>query len=256
MKRVLPALLSSAALVAAQENPPAEPAQAAPQQQAPQQQVAPQQQAAPQQPVQNVLQPTLAVPSKPAPAQGGAAPAQGSGGQSQSAAPGGGSNFLGKDVPFFDPGSNIASWDGKNWSINNNALFQARFEKYLNAPAATTESDSEYQALLAQIMDKLAPGKVTPQSTDQAFQFLAKASRFEQDAHLCDSIASQVYSAWLARKSNDRLNAASKSLEDERKRLEWNARITAEGTKLEGGGGSSKSKERRRPESAAATAAA
>ncbi|HVJ58284.1 MAG TPA: hypothetical protein VM574_10650, partial [Terrimicrobiaceae bacterium] len=120
--------------------------------------------------------------------------------------------------------------------------FQARFEKYLNAPAATTESDGEYRALLAQIMDKLAPGKVTPQSTDQAFQYLAKASRFEQDAHLCDSIASQVYSAWLARKSNDRLNAASKSLEDERKRLEWNARITAEGSKLEGGG-SSKSKE-------------
>ena len=240
MKRILPALLSSAALVAAQEAP-------APQQQeapAPQQQAAPapQQQSAPQQPVQNFLQPTLAVPSKPAPAQGGAPPAQGSGGQSQSAAPGGGSNFLGKDVPFFDPGSNIASWDGKNWSINNNALFQARFEKYLNAPAATTESDSEYRALLAQIMDKLAPGKVTPQSTDQAFQYLAKASRFEQDAHLCDSIASQVYSAWLARKSNDRLNAASKSLEDERKRLEWNARITAEGTKLEGGG-SSKSKE-------------
>jgi hypothetical protein len=247
MKRILPALLSSAALVAAQENPPTEPAQAAPQQQAapaPQQQAAPapQQQAAPQQPVQNFLQPTFSVPSKPAPAQGGAAPAQGSGGQSQSAAPGGGSNFLGKDVPFFDPGSNVASWDGKNWSISNNALFQARFEKYLNAPAATTESDTEYRALLAQIMDKLAPGKVTPQSTDQAFQYLAKASRFEQDAHLCDSIASQVYSAWLARKSNDRLNAASKSLEDERKRLEWNARITAEGTKLEGGG-SSKSKE-------------
>ena len=248
MKRILPALLSSAALLAAQENPPTEPAQAAPQQQAapaPQQQAAPapQQQAAPQQqPIQNVLQPTFSVPSKPAPGQG-AAPAQGSGGQSQSGAPGGGSNFLGKDVPFFDPGSNVASWDGKNWSISNNALFQARFEKYLNAPAATTESDTEYRALLAQIMDKLAPGKVTPQSTDQAFQFLAKASRFEQDAHLCDSIASQVYSAWLARKSNDRLNAASKSLEDERKRLEWNARITAEGTKLEGGGGSSKSKE-------------
>ena len=247
MKRVLPALLSSAALVAAQENPP-EPAPPASQQQvapAPQQQVAPapQQQAAPQQPAQNFPQSILPVPSRPAPGQG-TGPAQGSGGQSQSAAPGGGSNFLGKDVPFFDPGSNLASWDGKNWNISNNALFQARFEKYLNAPAATTESDSEYRALLAQIMNKLAPGKVTPQSTDQAFQFLAKASRFEQDAHLCDSIASQVYSAWLARKSNDRLNAASKSLEDERKRLEWNARITAEGTRLEGGGGgSSKSKE-------------
>ena len=201
-------------------------------QNAPQQ--APPQAVPPQQPIQ-------VFPQRPQPLPA-TAPAQGSGGQSRSAAPAGGSNFLGKDVPFFDPGSNIATWDGKNWNVNNNALFQARFEKYLNAPAATTESDNEYQALVGEIMDMLAPGRVTPQSIDQAFQYLAKASRFQQDAHLCDSIASQVYSAWLSRKSNDRLNAASKSLEDERKRLEWNARLTAEGTKLESGG-SGKSKE-------------
>ena len=133
-------------------------------------------------------------------------------------------------------------WDGKSWNVSNNALFQARFEKYLNAPAATTESDNEYQALLGEIRDLLAPGRVRLQSIDQAFQCLAKASQFEQDAHLCDSIASQVYSAWLSRRSNDRLNAASKSLEDERERLEWNARLTAEGTKMDSGG-SNKSKE-------------
>jgi hypothetical protein len=245
MKRALPALVASAALALAQENPPAQPAQNPPQnalQQPAQNAPQPPAQNAPQQPAQNWPQLIPPGPARPAPAQGNT-PAQGSGGQSQSAAPAGGSNFLGKDVPFFDPGSNIASWDGKNWNISNNALFQARFEKYLNAPAATSESDSEYQVLLGRIMDKLAPGKVTPQSMDQAFQYLAKAPRFEQDANLCDSIASQVYSAWLARKSNDRLNAASKSLEDERKRLEWNARLTAEGTKLEGGGGSGKSKE-------------
>ncbi len=233
MKRLLPVLLASVAVAAAQQNPPAEAPPAAPPQPAP---------ALPppvfQAPAQPAPQAAPAQAPAPAPAQGGPAPAQGAGGQSATAAPASGSKFLGQDVPFFDPRSNIASWDGKNWNISNNALFQARFEKYLNAPAATTESDSEYQALLGEIMDKLAPGKVTPQSTDQAFQYLAKASRFEQDSHLCDSIASQVYSAWLARKSNDRLNAASKSLEDERKRLEWNARITAEGTKLEGGGGS------------------
>ncbi|HET7239100.1 MAG TPA: hypothetical protein VFI76_08730 [Terrimicrobiaceae bacterium] len=233
MKRLLPVLLASVAVAAAQQNPPTGAPPAAPPQPAPA--FPPPVFPAPAQPAP---QAAPAQAPAPAPAQGGPAPAQDAGGQSATAAPAGGPKFLGKDVPFFDPGSNIASWDGKNWNISNNALFQARFEKYLNAPAATTESDSEYQALLGEIMDKLAPGKVTPQSTDQAFQYLAKASRFEQDSHLCDSIASQVYSAWLARKSNDRLNAASKSLEDERKRLEWNARITAEGTKLEGGGGS------------------
>jgi hypothetical protein len=238
MKRLLPVLLASLAAAVAQQNPPAEaPPAAAPPQPAPA--FPPPVFPAPAQPAPQAAPAQAPAPAQAAaPAQGGPAPAQDGGGQSSNAAPAGGSKFLGKDVPFFDPGSNIGSWDGKNWNISNNALFQARFEKYLNAPAATTESDSEYQALLGEIMDKLAPGKVTPQSTDQAFQYLAKASRFEQDSHLCDSIASQVYSAWLARKSNDRLNAASKSLEDERKRLEWNARITAEGTRLEGGGGS------------------
>jgi tetratricopeptide (TPR) repeat protein len=226
MKRVLAILLATVAVALGLGGGSAG-LQNAPQQQAPQ--------AAPsQQPIEVFIQQPQAVQTT--------APAQSSGGQSQSAAPAGGSNFLGKDIPFFDPGSNIATWDGKNWNVSNNALFQARFEKYLNAPAATTESDNEYQALLGEIMDLLAPGRVTPKSLDQAFQDLAKASRFQQDAHLCDSIASQVYSAWLSRKSNDRLHAASKSLEDERKRLEWNARLTAEGTKLESsGGGSGKS---------------
>ena len=50
-------------------------------------------------------------------------------------------SFLGKDVPSFDPGSEIMTWDGKNWNVNNNRIFQARFEKYLNAPEETTATD-------------------------------------------------------------------------------------------------------------------
>ncbi len=90
-----------------------------------------------------------------------------------------------------------------------------------------SEADEEYQKILQTIMDKLAPGRVTPKSSDEAFQLLAKASQYPDDARLCDAIANQVYSAWLARKNGDRVNAANRSLEDERKRLEWNARITA-----------------------------
>ena len=224
MKRALITLLATGALAVAQgdissefQNAPRQPAQPVPQ-------------PAPQQPA----------PQQPAPPQPADAPAK-SGAQSNSNA--GGSSFLGKDVPFFDPGSNIVAWDGKSWNINNNALFEARFEKYLNAPPAVTPPETEYQAILQQIMDKLSPGRITPRSTDEAFQLLAKASRYQEDANLCDSIANQVYSSWLARKNNDRLNAAGKTLEDERKRLEWNARITAEGNKLESSGGSGKSKE-------------
>ena len=30
--------------------------------------------------------------------------------------------FLGTDVPVFNPGTEIFSWDGQNWNINNNRL--------------------------------------------------------------------------------------------------------------------------------------
>ena len=30
--------------------------------------------------------------------------------------------FLGTDVPIFNPGTEVFSWDGQNWNINNNRL--------------------------------------------------------------------------------------------------------------------------------------
>jgi hypothetical protein len=191
----------------------------------------------PQQQSQNPAQPSPPQSATPQPAQ--PQPPQGAPANSgaKAGSPAGSSNFLGKDVPFFDPGSNIATWDGKSWNVSNNALFEARFEKYLNAPPVNSPPETGYQAILQQIIEKLSPGKVTPRSSDEAFQLLAKASQYQDDANLCDSIANQVYSAWLARKNNDQLNAATRALEDERKRLEWNARLTAEGTQLDGSGG-------------------
>lgn len=149
------------------------------------------------------------------------------------AAPNSNSSFLGKDIPAFDPGSEIVMWDGQAWNINDNRIFEARFEKYLSAPESLSQQDREYQGIIATILDHLAPHRITPQSTDEAFKLLAQASKFDADANLCDALANQVYSSWLARRNNARLAAANNSLEDERKRLEWNAQITAQGSTLD-----------------------
>src|SRR5439155_11248577 len=101
-------------------------------------------------------------------------------------------SFLGKDVPVFDPGSEIVTWDGKSWNINNNRLFQARFEKYLNAPEETTDEDKQYREIVKKILDKLAPDVVTTKSIDEAFRLLPKASNYEIDARLCDALADAV----------------------------------------------------------------
>jgi hypothetical protein len=85
---------------------------------------------------------------------GAAAPA------SAAAKPGGTGQpgFLGKDVPALDPGTEILTWDGKNWNVNNNRLFAARFEKYLNAPEATSEQDRQYGQIISEILTRLSPG--------------------------------------------------------------------------------------------------
>jgi hypothetical protein len=159
----------------------------------------------------------------PAPAATTTAPAQG-------AKPGGQKGgFLGKDVPAFDPGSEVMTWDGKSWNVNNNRLFQARFEKYLNAPEELTAADRQYQAIISQILNLLAPGNATTQNIDSAFRLLPRGSSFDIDARLCDALADAVYSAWKAQRAQDRLVVANESLDNERRQQYWNARHAGAG---------------------------
>jgi len=174
---------------------------------------------------------TAQVPDAPAQQAPPAAPAgNASGGQPAQKQP---VPFLGKDVPSFDPGSEILTWDGKNWNVNNNRLFQARFEKYLNAPEETGQQDKEYQLIIKAILDKLAPDVVTTKSVDEAFRLLPRASNYDIDARLCDSLADAIYSAWRAQNASQRLEYANDALEKERKQNEWNAKMAAGQAKLE-----------------------
>jgi len=137
------------------------------------------------------------------------------------------STFLGDIIPSFNPGSEIVTWDGQSWNVNNNRLFEARFEKFLNAPEETAEADAEYNAILDEMLALLSPGRISSKSLDEAFQLLPQASEFERDANLGDAIANQVYSAWSAVRAADRLSKANESLEKEKERLEWNQKMAA-----------------------------
>jgi hypothetical protein len=135
--------------------------------------------------------------------------------------------FLGKDLPAFNPGNELFTWDGKNWSISNNRVFEARFEKYLNAPEESSEDEKKYRRIIREILDKLSPKTFSTKSVDEAFRLLSKASDFEIDAHLCDSLGDAVYSAWRAMDANQRLAQANEGLEQERKQHEWNSQMAA-----------------------------
>ena len=158
--------------------------------------------------------------SPPQPAQGGGAAA--GGGQKDG-------SFLGKDVPVYDPGSENMTWDGKTWNTNNNRIFQARFEKYLNAPEETNATAIAYQQIISKILSLLAPGNATVQNVDAAFAWLPRGSSYDIDARLCDSLADAVYAAWRSQNAQNRLAAANQALESESRQEYWNSQHASAG---------------------------
>src|ERR1051325_2684819 len=150
-------------------------------------------------------------PVQPIPGFGNPNAASSSGNASQPGASSSSSGW-GKDVPFFNPGSEIITWDGQHWNINNQRLFQSRFEKYLNAPEETSEEDRQYQTILRSMMQKLAPESYVSASLVQAWGLLPQASTFLIDAHLCDSLADAVYTVWVERHEQVRLDQANDEL--------------------------------------------
>ena len=140
--------------------------------------------------------------------------------------------FLGRDVPLFDPGSDVASYDGKIWNVNNNRLLRARFEKYLNAPAETEEADKKYDAVIDEILRLLSPGTVNSANLDEAWKLLPRASEYQSDANLCISLADAVYNVWLAKNEVRRLEMANKNLIREKETLEWNYQVNMAEAKI------------------------
>jgi hypothetical protein len=141
--------------------------------------------------------------------------------------------FIGRDIPAFDPGSEVASFDGKMWNIYDNRILRARFEKYLNAPAATGEADVAYRETINRILELLAPGNSSPKQIEQAFALLPKASEYRDDANLCRGMSDAIHATRISLKSIDKLKNENKILEKQRKQAEWNNRIAAQTSLLD-----------------------
>jgi tetratricopeptide (TPR) repeat protein len=160
--------------------------------------------------------PASAPPGNPAPIGQSAPPAPGAGNKPAQASP------FGQEIPVLDPGTEVMTFNGKNWNVTNNRIFQARFEKYLNSPESTSKEDVEYRLIIDHILTLLAPGQATIKNVDAAFKLLPYAGRYDIDARLSHSLADAVYSVWQAQRNQARLTNANEALEEAARKLEWN----------------------------------
>jgi len=98
----------------------------------------------------------------------------------------------------FDRSSGDMNWRGKSFDLGDARMAKARFEKYLNAPAATSEEDLAYDEILDAITRRLlGRGDGTqPELLAQAWRMLYSASEFPMDAGLSETLAERVVSFW------------------------------------------------------------
>ena len=133
--------------------------------------------------------------------------------------------FLGTDVPIFNPGTEVFSWDGQNWNINNNRLMRARFEKYLNTPTDNSEDDKEYRNVLKKILDSLSPHKRGNNHLQDAVSLLPSASNYRIDSNLCDSLSQAILGVYYGQKNAVALAEQNAALNKVRKLLNWNVEV-------------------------------
>ena len=180
----------------------------------------------------------------PSPASSGAAPAANSNPAASSQNKGGNSNgsMLGNSLPTMDTGSEMVTWDGKNWAVNNNRLVRSKFEIYLATPEAKGPEDQAYRDLIAQIIQLLAPTRKGGPDVSAAFAMLPEAGTFPIDAGLCNTIANAVYDVWLAQRKVTNLRAANEAMNQRRRQLEWNNEVAMSNKELSPNSGAGTSK--------------
>ena len=149
--------------------------------------------------------------------------------------------IMGNVLPLFDPSTETVMFEGQMWDINNNRIFNARFEKYLNSPPANSADDAAYRATMDGIRQALSPhnkakgGRV---DLNGAVALLEKASTFPQDGKMSESIANAVYRIWLARKQGQELQMANERLRKQRSDTVRNAELAGRPGALRQGGSS------------------
>jgi len=119
-----------------------------------------------------------------------------------------------KNIVDMKPNTFLSLW--------NNPGFAIQFEKYLSAPAETSDDAKLYRQRMDKIMELLSPGNATKQNQDEAFNLLPKASEFESDANNCTTIHDAVYAAANARLQIQKLTEVDRMLETKLSAAQYN----------------------------------
>lgn len=125
-------------------------------------------------------------------------------------------------LPALDPAGGLIRFNGQTWSITDNAVFRARFEKYLNTPEENGEEEKAHRETLSKIIAMLDPNVFNANTISNAYRLLARAAGYPGDSRLSDTIANAIYTVWASKRNQQRLDESNRILEEENERIRTN----------------------------------
>jgi len=131
-------------------------------------------------------------------------------------------------LPAIDPSGGLLRFNGQTWDINNNAIFRARFEKYLNTPEESGDEEKAHREILNKIIALLDPNNLKPSTLSEGYRLLARAATYTGDSRLCDTLSSAIYSVWAVKRNQARLAEANQILDEENRRTRRNIAVRSE----------------------------
>lgn len=128
-------------------------------------------------------------------------------------------SIYGNELPFIDPHDETITLNGKSWSMGDNRLIAARFEKYLNEPEDSSEEATAYRAIIKKLLDLLSPRNIPNNIVSQAVGLLTQAAAYPGDAQLSDTLTQVIYTSHLSKSGRNAKKEAISELEAENARI-------------------------------------
>lgn len=145
-------------------------------------------------------------------------------------------SVYGNELPFIDPSDETIMLNGQKWSLGDNRIMGARFEKYLNEPEDSSEEAEQYRKTLKKLQELLNPKSIPPNIVSQAVSLLTAAATYPGDAQLCETLTQVIYTSYLAKRGRRSKAEAIVELEREEKNIVREMGIIYNATKLSGSG--------------------
>lgn len=136
-------------------------------------------------------------------------------------------SLLGNEVPFLDATQETITFNGRTWPLGDTRLLAARYEKYLNELEDKSEEFQDYRKLIKLLIREVSP--MTPGNSydklKKSTRIMQRASEFEMDAGLCNTIINAVHTACLSQQDVSFKKQSMDGLNEEYDRISRKLRL-------------------------------